>query len=308
MKDLRIGEIIRGHQERDAIHMAVAPVTVAIGERHGRGDARIDDPMGTVMPTQRQALIAPTLARMGHGDKQWNDIAEPLTTVTAQGNHHALVAPTLVQTGYGEREGQAPRCLDLQAPLGTAPAGGQKHALVAAFLAKHNGGVVGQPMTEPLHTIAGHINKATVAAHLSVFRENSSGQPMSAPVPTLTAGGGKGAASMALVAAFLVQYYSTGTQDQPLDEPLATIVTKARHGLVTVTIDGTEYAIVDIGMRMLEPHELAAAQGFASDYILTGTKSQKIARIGNSVCPPVAAAVVAANLGQHEPQRKWKAA
>ncbi len=113
---------------------------------------------------------------------------------------------------------------------------------------------------------------------------------------------------MAVVAAFLVQYYSTGTQDQPLDEPLATIVTRARHGLVTVTIDGTEYAVVDIGMRMLEPHELAAAQGFHPDYVLTGTKAQRIARIGNSVCPPVAEAVVRANLGGLEPKSRRSAA
>ncbi len=243
-------------------HALVAPSFVEIGQRHERGGASADRPMGTIMPTPRQALVA----------------------------------PTLVQTGYGEREGQAPRCLDLHKPLGVCPAAGGKHALVAAFLAKHNGGAVGQPLPEPLHTIAGHINKAAVAAHLTVFRENSSGKPLDEPVPTLTAGGGKGAASMALVAAFLVQYYSQGTQDQPLDEPLATIVTRARHGLVTITVDGTEYAIVDIGMRMLEPHELAAAQGFDPSYVLTGTKSQRIARIGNSVCPPVAAAVVGANL------------
>jgi DNA (cytosine-5)-methyltransferase 1 len=232
-----------------------------------------------------------------HQSNAWcvYDPADPLRTATSSGGH-AVVAPSLIQTSYGERKGQAPRALDLQRPLGTVVAGGQKHALVAAFLAKHNGGTTGQPLDVPLHTIAGHVNKAVVAAHLSVFRQNSNGQDAAAPMPTLTAGGGRGGGSMAVVAAFLVAYYSSGTQDGSLDDPLATVVTRARHGLVTVTIDGVDYAVVDIGMRMLEPVELARAQGFDPAYILTGNKSQQIARIGNSVCPPVAAAVVGANL------------
>jgi DNA (cytosine-5)-methyltransferase 1 len=73
-----------------------------------------------------------------------------------------------------------------------------------------------------------------------------------------------------------------------------TLVGKARMGLVTVTLGGEEYALVDIGMRMLQPRELARAQGFPDSYILTGTKSEQVARIGNSVCPPVAEALVRA--------------
>lgn len=49
---------------------------------------------------------------------------------------------------------------------------------------------------------------------------------------------------------------------------------------------------VEIAMRMLTPRELARAQGFPEDYLLTGTKAQQIAGIGNSVCPPVAEAIV----------------
>lgn len=251
----------------------------------------------------------PFLVQTAHGDHaqrpgdRTHDLAQPFGVVTGS-NNHALVAPTLVQTGYGEREGQAPRCLDLQAPLGTAPAGGCKHGLVAAFLAKHNGGheATGQALAEPIHAITGRDTKAVVAAHLSVFRQNSNGQGVDEPMRTLTSGGGRGGGSMALVAAFLVQYYSQGTQDQALEGPLATIVTRARHGLVTVSIDGADYAVVDIGMRMLEPRELANAQGFSPEYVLTGTKSQQIARIGNSVCPPVAAAMVGANLNPRFPR------
>jgi DNA (cytosine-5)-methyltransferase 1 len=85
-----------------------------------------------------------------------------------------------------------------------------------------------------------------------------------------------------------------------LDDPMHTVTTKDRLGLVTVTIDGEEFVIADIGMRMLQPRELARAQGFPDRYILTGTKSAQVARIGNSVCPDVAAAIVSANLENDE--------
>ena len=101
------------------------------------------------------------------------------------------------------------------------------------------------------------------------------------------------------VAAFLCKYYGTGGQHQGCGEPLHTVPTVVdRFGLVTVTIDGEAYVLADIGLRMLQPRELANAQGFGPEYILTGNKREQVARIGNSVCPPVAAAVVAAQFGR----------
>lgn len=275
---------------------------------HGEGDAsrRVKDlaePLGTITAKNDTALVAPSVVRIGQtgwGDGgKVSDLCDPLTTITAKAEH-CLMAPTLVQTGYGERPGQTPRALDLGKPLGTIVDGG-KHALVSAFLAKHytqrSGVMAGSPMSEPVPTLTSiptQIN--AVACHLEVFRQNRMGADIEEPVPTLTGGGGKGGGTMALVAAFLVHYYGTGGQSQDLREPLATIVSRARTGLVTVTVEGQEYAVVDIGMRMLTPAELAAAQGFPTNYILTGTKAQKIKRIGNSVCPPVAAALAAANI------------
>jgi DNA (cytosine-5)-methyltransferase 1 len=80
-----------------------------------------------------------------------------------------------------------------------------------------------------------------------------------------------------------------------MEEPVHTIVTKSRMGLITVLVDGETYAITDIGMRMLKPHELLKASGFSKDYILTGTQEEQIARIGNAIPPPLARAVIAAN-------------
>jgi DNA (cytosine-5)-methyltransferase 1 len=76
---------------------------------------------------------------------------------------------------------------------------------------------------------------------------------------------------------------------------MPTATGKDRFGLVVVTIAGEPYVIVDIGMRMLTPRELARAQGFPDTYVLTGTKTSQVARIGNSVCPHVAAAIIKAN-------------
>lgn len=180
---------------------------------------------------------------------------------------------------------------DVAAPLTTVTTE-NRHALVAAFLAKHYGGVVGQGMERPIGTVTAVDHHSLVAAHLTTLRRHADGRPADAPLPTVTAGG----QHHALCAAFLTTYYSGGGTANSLDQPAPAIVTKARHGLVTVDIDGTTYALADIRLRMLKPAELALAQGFPPGYVLTGTQAEQIGRIGNSVCPPVARALVLANV------------
>jgi DNA (cytosine-5)-methyltransferase 1 len=109
-----------------------------------------------------------------------------------------------------------------------------------------------------------------------------------------------GGIHVAEVRAFLTAYYgSDGTAGQSVREPARTIT--ARHRLGLVLVEGVEHVIVDIGMRMLEPHELLRAQfgRFAATYDLSlaRTKAAQVRLIGNSVCPEVAEAVVRANLG-----------
>lgn len=229
---------------------------------------------------------APFVVTMrGTGPSQINasahSIDAPLGTVSAGGIHHALVAPTLIQTGYGERPGQAPRSLDLHQPLGTVVSGGGRHALVAAFLARHYGGHEndGATLERPMHTVTTQDHHALVTAALAPSRDHRDE-----------------------VRAFLLKYNGTAI-GADLREPLDTVTTRDRFGLVTVA--GQDFAIVDIGMRMLQPAELFAAQGFPADYIIAPeldgrplTKTQQIELAGNSVCPQVAAAVVGANLGE----------
>lgn len=234
------------------------------------------------------------------GDRRIPSVDEALPTITtASRGEFALVAPLLAQTGYGERTGQDPRALDAGKPLGTVVAGGAKHALVAAFLATYYGNGPRNPdearvrgLDEPIRVVTTENRHSIVAAnlvHLNHGEKQWSGTDE--PLRTLTTGN-----HAALVYSFLVRYFGTAI-GQHLTDPLLTITGKDRFGLVTVAIDGQPYVIVDIGMRMLTPRELARAQGFPDTYVLTGTKTNQVARIGNSVCPQMAAAIVRANVG-----------
>jgi DNA (cytosine-5)-methyltransferase 1 len=131
--------------------------------------------------------------------------------------------------------------------------------------------------------------------------------PADGPAPTITAGG----FHVAEVRAFLIKYYGAEAEGHDLDAPMGTVTTKDRFGLVIVTIGGIDYAIVDIGMRMLTPLELAAAQGFPPGYVLDPivdgkplTKTAQVRMIGNSVSPPMAEAEVAAMIGRREAEAR----
>ena len=249
--------------------------------------------------------------RMGQSSER--GVSQPMQTLTAKADS-CLAMPTLVQTGYGEREGQAPRALDIGAPLGTIVGGGVKHAVVAAFLEQANTGVVGHDAREPISTIVGKgCTQRLVTAHLTAMAENSGAIDPTEPLPTILAGATRyGVVECTLspeheagalqVAAFLINYYGNG-QALDLREPVDTITTRDRLALVTVTIQGTPYVIVDIGLRMLRREELFRAQGFPADYIIDRTAdgrplsiSRSVRMVGNSVSPPPLLAIARANL------------
>lgn len=244
------------------------------------------------------------------GDARVHGIGEPFRTVTAAHRGElALVAPTMIQRGYGERPGQAPRALDVCAPLGTVVAGGRKHGLVMAFLAKHYGGpngkqTPGSSAVFPLSTVTAADHHALVTAFVSKFYGSArAGASCTEPCPTVTANG-RGGGHLAAVQAFLIKYYGADGHPagQRVDRALDTVTTRARFGLVTV--HGQDWQIVDLRMRMLEARELFGAQGFPADYDITCettygrplTKTAQVRLAGNSVPPPVAAALVRANV------------
>ena len=206
--------------------------------------------------------------------------------------------PFLTEHANGSNQ----RVFNINEPLRTqcAQVKGGHFALVSAFLAKHYTGVVGAPMADPLHTITATDHHSLVTSNLVKLRGDNIGQPTDDPLRTISAGG----THFAEVRAFLVKYYGTD-QDPNLREPLHTITTKDRFGLVTVK--GEDYAIADIGMRMLSPRELYRCQGFPDNYIigdnpeqgLSLTKTAQVRMVGNSVCPPLSQALVEANF-KHE--------
>jgi len=186
-------------------------------------------------------------------------VHDDLSTITTKARH-ALITASLIQTRNGERKGQRPRTMDIQAPLNTITATGSQGALVQTFLTKYySSGNATQSIHEPLHTIVTKARFGMVQAFLTKWYGTSTGSDLNDPMPTVTADGGH---------------------------------------LGLVTIKGEQYAITDITLRMLQPRELARAQGFDDDYILTGNKAEKTARIGNSVPPPVVEAIVNAQFNQ----------
>lgn len=231
--------------------------------------------------------------------------SEPLKTQTTE-NRHALVVPSIVPiANYNGSDNVHPA----HEPLRTVtawPRGGH-FALCSAFLARHFGESIGSNAAGPVGTItAGGMGKTSiVASHLVKLRGTCrDGQPVTKPAPTVTASG----THVGEVRTFLLKYYGSD-QDPNIKEPLHTITTRDRFGLVTVY--GEEYQIVDIGMRMLTPRELFRAQGFPENYIIDRdshgksiTKTDQVARCGNSVCPPMPEVLVRANMAVAEAVRR----
>lgn len=295
----------------------VTPVITSISQTSSpTRSSGVHEPLRTIVSKAEHCLITPTLIQyhteQSGTEHRGQDMVAPLQTVDAS-NRYGLAAATLVQTGYGERRGQSPRALDLEKPLGTVVSG-NKHAAVTAFLSKYYGGNyegAGSAADKPVDTITAVDHNSLCTANIVRLNNHCIGQTVREPLGTVTAGGGH----YAEVRSLLIKYYGGGTSHS-LDEPLHTITTKDRFGLVTVR--GVDYQIVDIGLRMLSPRELYAAQGFPPDYEIETDcygnaypKKEQVARCGNAVPPAFAVALARANAPEWcerrpcETMREW---
>ena len=268
---------------------------------HG-GERRPNDirePMPTITGKHGYGIVEPTLAPyMGTNttNHPGGNCKDPIHTITT-GNQQCLISPTLIQyhseTVKGEVRGQT-----IEEPIMTVD-GSNRYGLVTSFLHKYyDGGYkgAGENIENPLPTVTAWDHNSVVIANIIQMNNHCDGRDMRDPIPTITAGDGH----FGEVRAFLIKYYGQGT-GQDINEPLDTVTSRDRFGLVT--IDGTDYQIVDIGLRMLEPRELYGCQGFPADYIIdhdytgkTYPRSEQVRRCGNAVCPPIPAAMVRANL------------
>lgn len=278
---------------RDA-HGLIVPTLIQIGYGERPGQAPrvpgLDKPLGTCVNGQKHALIAPVLERC-FGNSAGASVEQPMPTTTAGGGgKSAVVCPILVGAGGAANAGK-PKPVDEPS---TTVLPHDRRALVAAFLTRFFGGdrqVIGASVDRPLPTVTAWDHNGLVAANLVHLNRNTDPSGIDEPMNTVTSGGNHAF----LVYSFLSKYFGTAIGVE-VDAPLPTATGKDRFGLVTVTIAGETFVVVDIGMRMLSPRELARAQGFPDSYILTGTKTSQTHKIGNSVSPPVAEAIVRANL------------
>lgn len=317
--------------ENGGCRALVAPV-IAKFRGQSPGSA-IDDPMPTVTSgagAERPAgaphalgVIAPILAGVGGraGQSESKPAGEPMNTITAKADT-AVVCPVLIQAAHGDGKPDGVQrwgngCRDAEQPIGTITASGG-HAVAAAYLMQANGGfneTPGHAADQPFSTITNTgSQQQLVTTFLSRQFGASIGHAADDPMATTTAGGGGKSALVECtlspseeagalrVAAFLMRYYGQGGQWSDLADPMTTVTTKDRMALVTVTIAGMPYVIVDIGLRMLEPRELYNANDFPPSYIIDRghdgrrfTKSQQVRMVGNSVDPVDAADFLEAN-------------
>lgn len=276
-------------------------VPIGYGERKGQAPRvhDIEKPLPTIVGSGKHYLCEPYMVQIGQtgftADRS-KDVRSPLTTIVSK-NEHCLISPTLIQyhseTAQGEVRGQT-----IEDPIMTVD-GSNRYGLVTSFIQKYYGGNYqgnGSDIKEPLHTITTLERNAMCAVNLIQMNNHCDGRDVKEPIPTITAGDGH----FGEVRAFLIKYYGQGT-GQDIKAPLDTVTAQDRFGLVT--INGVDYQIVDIGLRMLEPKELYGCQGFPEDYIIdhdytgkTYPRSEQVRRCGNAVCPPIPAALVRANL------------
>lgn len=276
-------------------------VPIGYGERKGQVPRvhDIEKPLPTIVGSGKHYLCEPKLApylSVNRENHFGSDMREPVHTITAN-NQHMLMTPTLIQyhseTAQGEVRGQT-----IEDPIMTVD-GSNRYGLVTSFIQKYYGGNYqgnGSDIKEPLHTITTLERNAMCAVNLIQMNNHCDGRDVKEPIPTITAGDGH----FGEVRAFLIKYYGQGT-GQDIKAPLDTVTAQDRFGLVT--INGVDYQIADIGLRMLEPRELYGCQGFPEDYIIdhdytgkTYPRSEQVRRCGNAVCPPIPAALVRANL------------
>ena len=238
------------------------------------------------------------------------DLAEKTQARIARGIQKFVMDsadPFIIPIDYHGGNGKSGR--SVQNPLTTITTKA-RHCLVLPHVQKYFGGVTGRPVTDPLSTVTTKDHQALCAVWLNRFFGSATGRSLDKPCPTILTSPGHTALSTAyltrfnagenrnhgvddplptvdtsnryaLINAYLIKYFGTGSNTAGIHSPLGTVTTKDRFGLVT--IHGEQYFISDIGLRMLQPHELAAAQGFPTGYIFTGNKAEQVKQIGNAV-------------------------
>lgn len=237
------------------------PFIVGVGGPEGQGRPQsVDDPLGTVLAENHRGICEPFILKQYSCSKPFDSLDEPLSSVTAEFNHHGLVEPYLTEY-HGAKSEEDHRVRSVDDPLGTQDTS-NRYALVRPFL-------------------------------VPFFGERDGQKPrchdVNEPLPAVTSHGAGG-----LCEPFLIAYHGTAAEGSSVDEPLRTIDTRDRYGLVESGLieKGDRVYLLDIRFRMLKPHELAAAHSFPRDYQFEGNQDAQVKQVGNSVPKELAKALV----------------
>lgn len=280
-------------------------VPVGYGERKGQAPRvhDVDEPVPTVVSTVKHNVCEPLMAPITFSNTNASVGApadQPMHTIrTGGGGGQLMSMAQLIQ--YHTEQTENVRASGLDAPINTVDAS-NRYAMVAAQLTEYYGNGNPLDVREPMHTVTSHDREALALAHIAEFKGQDIGQSVNVPLRTITASAGE----FAEVHTKVVRY-EEGAQLMHWPKIRALLNEFCGYELkddevLLLHIGGSWYFIADIGLRMLSPRELYNAMGFPEDYRIdtdyTGKpypKSEQVARCGNAVCPPMAAAVVRAN-------------
>lgn len=274
------------------------PFIVECNHSGGGHIAPVGDAYKTITAKHTGGIVAPSLIQY-HTEQtesvRASGLGAPINTVDAS-NRYGLTCANLVEYYTGGRP------LDIQDPMHTVTSH-DREAVVAAHIAKYYGGVVGEKVGEPLPTVTAIDHNAVCTAHVVKFKGDNLGHGMNDPMQTVTTSAGEFAECVACMAKM---HRGDNLGHWPEIRALLNEFcgyTLAEDKVLLLEISGALYYIADIGLRMLSPRELYNAMGFPPDYIIDHDylgneykKSAQVARCGNAVCPPMATALVRANL------------
>lgn len=311
----RAGQAPRVHDAKEPLPTAVgkgkhavcdpmlAPVTVT--NTSNSVGATAGDPVHTVTTAGNQMLVTPSLVQVNHsGGDRSQSVSEPMPTVTAK-HGYGISAASLIQ--YHTEQSENVRASGLGGPINTVDAS-NRYGLTCANLVEYYTG--GRPLDvkDPMHTVTSHDREALVAAHVVKFKGTNTGSSPADPMQTVTAGAG----TFAACKVHLLKIHPEDNVNLHHWPEIRTLLNQycgyhlAEDEILLLEIGMQLYYIADIGLRMLSPRELYNAMGFPPDYIIDRDylgrpypKNEQVARCGNAVCPPMAAAVVRVNFPEY---------
>ncbi|MCM1289305.1 MAG: DNA cytosine methyltransferase [Corallococcus sp.] len=263
----------------------------------------VDKPMSTQTTVNHHILVTPSLVQYhtetNNKEMRGQDVQEPIRTIDGS-PRYGLTAAYLSKYFGGEKQAGA----DLQKPTPTVT-GIDHNALTVCYLSSRHGDGAdgrGKNVDEPTPTITADCHESLVESHLCVFQNNMDCKDLDEPMPTLTQALKFGQVNTYLCKIDTVQSLGNWDKVRRLLNDYAGY-SIADDEILILEIDGVQYFIYDVGMRMLKASELKLAQGFPTDYCIDieskigkpYSEAKQIARLGNAVCPPIATALVKAN-------------